>query len=85
MSIYPPHTLLDPVLSNCCKAASVYVKCWRHKNEKNQLTFLKEEATNYHCIQWKTLKHDLRLLQKEGVLKFKLNSTNDKIDIHLHS
>ena len=78
---YPP--FLDQIHEHCPRAASIYTRMWREKSEENTLFYEKEKVTNEYSIPWKTLKHDLRLLKKEKVLKFSINSTNDKFTIFL--
>lgn len=80
-STYPP--FLDLILDNCPEAGSLYTRFWRDKSFDNDLKYDKEKITNEYSIAWKKFKHCLRLLQKEKVLKFSLNATNDKVVVTL--
>lgn len=82
-SLFPPYDYLNQILEHCPRAGSIYLMLWKDKNDKNRVFYFKKDITDVHFIEWKRFKTDLVKLQKEKVLEFSFNSTQEEVTIYL--
>lgn len=82
-TIFPPYTLLTKVLDHCPKAGSIYLKLFRDRQDTDVVFYEKSSITDECGISWKSFKSDLRLLRREGVIKFTFSKDDSKVNVLL--
>lgn len=77
---YPPYLHLIKVLEHCPKAGMVYFKIWIKRNTKtNALKIDKFSVREEYTTSLAKFRHDIFLLQKEGIINFKENESHVEI------
>jgi hypothetical protein len=79
MKNYPP--FLDEVHEHCPRAALLYTKLWRERNDKNTVIYHKESVLEF--TSWRTFRHELMLLKNEKVLKAHFSQNLQTVTIYL--
>lgn len=67
---YPPYLHLLKVAEHCPKACFVYMLMWQKRNKNQTLRVIKSKVRDEYNTSLAKFRHDIFLLQKEGIILF---------------
>ena len=68
LSHFPPEMFLTQVVDNCPKAASLYIKLWKKKDDNNVVTILRKEIRNEFLESNREFFNHLMLLTRQALI-----------------